>query len=81
MTHEPRRLRARAQAHRCPVPGCPVGCSPGHVVCRDHWRAIPNQDREPLRAAFRARLTDPIAYLEAVAIAARLADHYDRRAA
>lgn len=81
MRHEPRRLAARAAAHRCPVVGCLTGCAPGHVVCRDHWRGIPNQDREPLRAAFRARLNDPIAYLDAVALAARLADHYARRAA
>ena len=81
MRHEPRRRAAVSAAHRCPVPGCLTGCSPGHVVCRDHWRGIPNQDREPLRVAFRARQSDPITYLDAVALAARLADHYARRAA
>lgn len=58
----PRTPEAIAQAHPCPVPDCPVLCSPGHIACRLHWRAIPQTERDPLIAAFRRRSADPIAY-------------------
>lgn len=75
--HEPR----VGMAHPCPVTDCPTGCSPGHVVCRSHWRGIPPDERHTLAGAFRARLTSPLDFHEAVALTARLADHYARRTA
>ena len=72
---------SRQAAHRCPVPGCPRHCSPGHVACRDHWCAIPKRQREVLREAFRARTTDPAGFSAAVTVTQELATTYARRAA
>lgn len=68
-------------AHRCPVPTCPLHCSPGHVACRGHWLAIPKRQREVLREAFRARTSDPTTFTAAVAATQELVTTYARRAA
>ena len=74
--------RAQATiAHRCPVPGCPLHCSPGHVACRAHWLAIPKRQREVLRAAFRARTSNPTTFTAAITLTQELAATYARRTA
>lgn len=64
---------AVADSHHCPVGTCSTLCSPGHVVCRLHWRAIPQDARNPLIAAFQRREQDPIGYSLAVDLTRRLA--------
>ena len=63
---------ARSEAHVCPVSTCTVLCSPGHVACREHWRAVPQALRDPLIEAFRLRERDPVAFQLACAEARRL---------
>lgn len=72
----PQRPAAIEQAHPCPVQGCVTLCSPGHVVCRPHWRAIPYSLRDPLITAFRHRAQDPVGYALACARTRTLAQHY-----
>jgi hypothetical protein len=72
---------ARGAAHRCPVPGCFVYCSPGHVACREHWLAIPKAKRRVLADAFRARTTDADTFTAAVTLTQQLATDHARRAA
>lgn len=72
----PRRPEARAEAHPCPVPNCTVLCSPGHIACRLHWRAIPQEERDPLIVAFQRREHDPIAFALACDLARRLVLHH-----
>lgn len=72
----PLRPEALAEAHPCPVPDCAVLCSPGHVVCRQHWRGIPQRARDPLISAFRCREQDPISFALACDTARSLAAHY-----
>jgi hypothetical protein len=81
--HVPYRPKAVAQpgVHRCPVDVCPLHVSPGHVVCRTHWRQIPSRLRDPLREAFRNRTSDPAGFAAAVEHTAELAQTYARRTA
>lgn len=72
----PLRPEARAEAHPCPVPDCDVLCSPGHVACRLHWRAIPQIERDPLIRAFQRREADPVGFALAWDTARALALHY-----
>lgn len=61
-----------ARQSRCPVPGCLVGHSPGHVACRRHWLKVPIGARRTLADVFRRRETDPDAYQTARLVAAEL---------
>lgn len=72
----PARPEAVEESHFCPVADCTVLCSPGHVVCRLHWRAIPQDERDPLIASFQRRQTDPIGFALAVDLTRRLAATY-----
>lgn len=68
----PRRPRALAEAHVCPVPRCTVLVSPGHIACPWHWTRVPRLQRSMLVPAFRRREQDPQAYQAAVALGERL---------
>lgn len=70
--------QAVKNSHFCPVGNCRTLCSPGHVVCRRHWRQIPQAERDPLIAAFQRRLTDPIGFVLACDLCRDLAQHYAR---
>lgn len=77
----PLRPEAVAEAHPCPVPDCTALCSPGHVVCRLHWRGIPQEERVPLIAAFHRREADPVSFALACDVTRALAVQYARVAA
>lgn len=65
----PQRPEALAEAHPCAVPACRVPVSPGHVACREHWRAVPQERRDPLIAVFRQRQANPQGFEMAQVIA------------
>lgn len=68
----PRTEEAIAEAHPCAVDTCRQLCSPGVVACRGHWCRVPQHLRDPLIAAFRHRVIDPVGYQLARGEAIRL---------
>ena len=79
--HVPKSPEAKADAHDCAAPGCPVLCSPGHLACRQHWRAVPQDLRDPLIRAFKARQIDPIGFVLACDTGRRLVREHAHLAA
>lgn len=43
----------QARRHRCPAPQCRVQVPGGQLVCRDHWRLVPQRLRQRLYATWR----------------------------
>ncbi len=80
-SHIPRTPEARAAAHKCPVESCRTLCSPGHVACGPHWKAIPQDLRRPLVMAFKNRTLEPTVYDQAIRMAEHLVQTYALQAA
>lgn len=75
----PQSPAAIEEAHPCAAYDCSALCSPGHVACRRHWCAIPQELRDPLIEAFKRRLGDPVGYRVAQADAQLLVRRYAHR--
>ncbi len=53
----------------CPWPGCPKSTKASHLMCREHWYALPFEIRERILATFRPGqtvLTASPEYLDAL---------------
>jgi len=64
-----------AEGH-CPWPACPGRTKAGHLMCRDHWYALPPDIRARILATYRpgqTALTASPEYLEALRDALRYA--------
>ncbi|HEV8596793.1 MAG TPA: hypothetical protein VGR23_03650 [Candidatus Dormibacteraeota bacterium] len=51
----------------CPIHGCPEIKAPDHLLCRIHWRRVPQRLRAAVWRAWKVRRTHPedLAYLAA----------------